>query len=131
MIRRSKRPNKQLLWFWMSEIFQKSEGCKVGIDVACGRMLMCKYIRTKEYIGIDADGESIDEGLKNHPKAKGVVASIEQMDKSISGDFVVCLQTIGINKYFKPANTIHCIENLVQATNGGGGACIQYRAKSG
>ena len=53
---KSKRPSKQLLWFWMEKLYKKSEGYKIGLDVACGDMSMCTYFKTKEYIGIDLDG---------------------------------------------------------------------------
>jgi len=119
-MRKSKNPSKQLLWFWMNDLFKKSKNYNIGIDVACGEMKMCKYFKTREYIGIDIDKARIERGLQKYPKAKGVVKSIEEIDNREKGDFVVCLQTIGINRYFKPENTYIAVNNLINATNKNG-----------
>jgi hypothetical protein len=116
-MRRSKKPSKQLLWLWMDKLYTKSVNYNIGLDVACGSMDMRKYFKTKKYIGIDLDEERINIGVKNNPGVQGIVKSIELMDENDKGDFVTCLQTIGINKHFNTEYTILCVSKLIQATN--------------
>lgn len=117
---KSKRPSKQLLWFWMHDLFKESAGFVAGLDVACGNMGKRRHFRTRHYIGVDLDADRISRGLSVNRDAEGHVSSIEALPESIHGDFVVCLQTIGINSHFQSAHTPLCVNKLVDATNAGG-----------
>lgn len=114
---KSKRPHKQLLWFWMNDKFTLSKNYEIGLDIACGSMSFKPLFNTKQYVGIDIDKKRIELGLKHHPDALSCVKPIESLDDTDKGDFVICLQTIGINKHFIADNTIKCIKNLVHSTN--------------
>jgi len=55
--------------------------------------------------------------LEKYPEAEGEVRPIEKMNNNDRGDFVVCLQTIGINTKFNNENIISCVKKIVKATN--------------
>jgi hypothetical protein len=117
---KSKRPSKQLLWFWMHDLFQESDRHETGLDIACGKMGKRRHFRTSRYIGADLDADRIAKGLSAHQDVEGRVSAIEDLPASIRGDFVVCLQTIGINHHFQPANTLLCVAKLIATVNTGG-----------
>jgi hypothetical protein len=122
IIRQSKRPAKQLLWFILDRDMKNSAGFETGIDVACGDMFFYNYFRTNKYIAVDADAERLK---KAQAKLKEEIVSKEQFiedmnPEEIRGDFVTCIQTIGINNDFKTDHTVLAVEKLCGVTNEGG-----------
>lgn len=119
-VRLTGRPEKQLLWFWVYRDMKKSEGHQTGLDLACGPMQSKPDFRTKAYIGVDCVASEVEAGLKLYPDVKGIVSTIEEMPDELDGDFVVCLQTIGTNRYFKKENTLIVMDRLLKAVKPGG-----------
>lgn len=113
------RPQKQLLWLWMEDLFAESGHYTRGLDIACGEMAMRLKFKTKEYIGVDADAQRLKQGTDTY-NVQGIVAKIEEMDQNLRGDFVVCLQTIGFNVDFEIRNSIIAIEKCIAATRADG-----------
>lgn len=116
-IRRSNRAAKQLLWFLFEKDLKRSCNFDVGLDIACGDMYFYNFIKTKIYFGIDIDEERLSKAKKVYPNAKTVVSSIENLPPGLTGDFVVCMQAIGINTLFNINNTLVAVKKIVGATN--------------
>jgi SAM-dependent methyltransferase len=115
----SYRPAKVLLRLWMKDIYKSSKDYGVGLDVACSDMRWFPYFKTKRYIGVDIDADSVRKGVSRYPEAMGLVCSIEDLfELGIEGDFVTCLQTLGMNrKFMKSKVTIErAVRNLVTST---------------
>lgn len=119
-VRKSNRPQKQLLFYWLAQEFKRSAGRKQALDFACGNMLFRPAIRAEEYFGIDLDPERIDTGLRKFPEVRGLVSPILDAPEGLIGDYVVCIETIGINNHFEPAQTLQTVEKLVSSTQKGG-----------
>lgn len=120
MIRRSSRPSKQLLFLMLSKDMKSSQSYNIGLDLACGKMYNRGMFKTKKYIGIDIDEERIRKGLRKFPSATGLVYPLEDLPSTLEGDFVVCVQTIGINNYFDVKNTMNVINKIVESVNQNG-----------
>jgi len=116
----SRRPAKQLAYNWIVQELKKSKGADVGLDVACGYMQFKPFFQTKSYIGVDLDAERIELCKERYPDAISHKYSIEDMPPEITGDYVVCIQTIGANEFFNEDNTMLCIRKLVDATRENG-----------
>jgi hypothetical protein len=116
----SRRPAKQLLFWWLEHELKRSVGAEVGLDVACGFMQFRPLFRSARYIGVEIDLERLQVGLGKYPGVTGIHSSIEELDPALQGDFVICIQTIGANKLFNSENTVLCVEKLVRATKQGG-----------
>lgn len=61
----------------------------------------------------------------NTPDARGMVADLSSVPPDVTGDFVVCLQTIGFNRWFDPEATPVVLQNLIDAVDPGGDAVVQ------
>ncbi len=121
------RPAKLLLRLWMKDIYRLSSGYEIGLDVACNDMRGASHFRTDRYVGVDLNPDVISSGLLKHPEAEGFVWDIGRLRESgIRGDFVVCLQTLGMNKRFIESGTSieQAIENLVFSCRQNGGLCF-------
>lgn len=117
----SPKPQKQLLFTWVHRVFRESSYYKVALDIACGEMGFYSYIKSKEYIGVDMDEARLNNGASLYPKAKYYLSCIENIDSSeTNGDFVFCIQTIGVNKYFDAQQTLPSVNKLIDCTNKGG-----------
>lgn len=123
MKRQSRRPSKQLLWIWVEELMKNSQGFKRGLDIACGYMKNKPMFRTEEYFGMDADAERIQTG-QTTTGGRGIVCKIEDMPPDVKGDFVVCLETIGINTHFDSEKATFAFDTCVKATNPGGSLLV-------
>ncbi len=119
-MRYSERPAKQFLFNLLRKKFALSRERQIGLDVACGKMIFRPWFETRRYIGVDLDAGRIREGREKYPEAEGVVCAMEEMDPALRGDFVACIQAIGINSHFDPGNTLACVRKLAEATNEGG-----------
>lgn len=126
----SYKPAKLFIKSMLRRDLKVSEGYDVGVDVACGYMSMHKLFRTKRYVGIDMDAERIRCGLARNPYATGIVSTIEAIDRSVMGDFVVCVQVIGINKHFDNAKTMDCINKIIDIVSPGGALIINIGPRS-
>ena len=129
--RLSHNPSKNLVWIWLARDLNRLELRDVGIDAACGNMLMAPYLNVKKYIGFDIDESRIKEGTLNNPKLIGIVSSIEEIvnnqDISSKGDIVICMQTLGVNHLFDSENLMQSIENLVLLTKKNGDLIFNVR----
>jgi hypothetical protein len=123
MMRQSRRASKQLLWMWVEELMRESQGFKSGLDIACGYMKNKPMFKTENYFGLDADEERIETGQAT-TGGRGIVCKIEDIPPDIKGDFVVCLETIGINTRFDEGNAVIAYEKCVHATNRGGSLLV-------
>lgn len=129
MKRESRRPSKQVLWYWVADAMRDSKGFHRGLDIACGYMKNKPLFQTEEYFGIDASEERIRTGFQT-TGGKGLVCKIEDMPASIRGDFVVCLETIGVNEFFDERNAAFAFEKCVQATNSGGSLLVNVGSRA-
>ena len=116
----SKRPEKQLMWMWLSRDMKLSRGAEVGLDLACGPMRHRPNFLTDHYVGVDLDPERIERGLAKHPEVTGVVAGIEDIDPETRGDFVICIETLGINLRFDVDKMMLVLPKIVDAVRPGG-----------
>lgn len=114
-LRISRNPHKQLMWMWVCKLLAESRSYQRGLDLACGELKTFKYFQTKEYTGVDADESRVDyaRGKFNVPV---ITSRIEDLPEALTGDFVVCLQTIGFNKYFELPHAVDVVRRCVDAT---------------
>lgn len=120
MVRKSRRPSKTFLWMVFAKDMRKSKNFDLGIDFAAGYMENYPFFRTKNYLGIDIDLKRLKTGNNTFPHAKFLKCSIEDTPPDILGDFIVCVQTLGINKHFTKRNTFFCVQKLINATSTNG-----------
>jgi hypothetical protein len=129
--RLSHNPSKNLVWIWLTRDLSRLKLRSVGIDAACGNMLMASHLNVERYVGFDIDESRIKEGTINNPKLIGIVSSIEEIvnnqDIISMGDIVICMQTLGVNHLFDSKNLMQCIENLVLLTKRNGDLIFNVR----
>ena len=129
--RLSHNPSKNLVWIWLTRDLNRLEHRDVGIDAACGNMLMAPYLNVETYIGFDINKDRIKEGTSNNPKLIGIVSSIEEIVNNQNiiskGDIVICMQTLGVNHLFDPNNLAQSIENLMLLTKKNGDLIFNVR----
>lgn len=112
----SRNPHKQLMWLWVCRLMKESRSYHRGLDLACGELKTFKYFQTKEYLGVDAD-ESRVTFARQKFGVPVIVSRLEELPDKLSGDFVVCLQTIGFNRYFDISHAVEVVRRCVQATS--------------
>ena len=98
MLRFSRRPSKQFLWFLFLRDIKAFKEKRLGIDVGCGDMTNKRFFRTKTYLGIDCDEERLRLAKLRYPDAETFQGQVEEVH-DIQGDVVVCLQVFN-NKFF-------------------------------
>ena len=130
-MRRAKRPSKQLLWLWLHDLMQESGRFDRGLDIACGDMEMRPFFKTKHYLGTDADANRL-AAAKSRTGEDGIVCLIQDMPSDVTGDFVICLQTIGFNKDFDTRDSVLSAEKCATATLAGGMLLVNlgFRSRS-
>lgn len=114
----SKRPSKQLVWFFVHQDMKKSRGKITGIDMGCGEMLNYNLFETKKYIGVDLDNERLILGKKKYPQAAAVYSTIEDCE-NVHGDFVLCIQVFN-NIYFQKDRIMFALDKLTSMLNKNG-----------
>lgn len=100
---------------WLARDMQLSEGAAVGLDLACGPMRHKPHFLTDRYVGVDLNPERIERGLAKHPDAIGIVAGLEDIGEDATGDFVICIETIGINLRFDVDKIMLVMHKIVNA----------------
>ena len=70
---------------------------------------------TDRYVGVDLKPERIERGLAKHPDATGIVAGLEDIDEETTGDFVICIETLGINLLFDVDKIMLVMHKIVNA----------------
>jgi hypothetical protein len=118
--RGTKRASKQYLFLLVENFLRKGGQYDTALDLACGYMAFADVIPAKRYVGVDTDAERLREGQAAHPDAKAVNARLEELAPNISGDIVLCLQCIGVNKYFDNRKTLEVVDRIIAATRLGG-----------
>mgnify|MGYP005848474673 CR=1 FL=1 len=113
------RPSKLLMWYLCDIILGRYNRIGTVLDLACGRMNWRPAFQCSKYIGVDLDVERIRIGKERFPDSEGIVAEIPDDIKNIKADFVVCLETIGINNKFEK-DTLITVEALIQNTAANG-----------
>ncbi len=103
------------MWMWLARDMQLSEGAAVGLDLACGPMRHRPNFLTDRYVGVDLNPERIERGLAKHPDATGIVAGLEDIDEDTTGDFVICIETLGINLRFDVGKMMLVMHKIVDA----------------
>ena len=78
-------------------------------------------MKSANYIGTDMNKASLEFGRKVYPEARTELLFIEELeDSGLTGDLVLCTQTIGVNSHFDSDNTMGNVLTLVRSTNKGG-----------
>ncbi len=119
MLRFSRRPNKQLLRFFMASDMKKSEGYEIGVDVGCSEMVNRPMFKTEKYVGIDFSKDKLEQGQKKYPSAQAVSQKFEDIE-GIKGDFVVCTQTQSFGAEFNTDRPLQALKCLLKMTAEGG-----------
>lgn len=122
--RGSLRPAKQLVWRWLEKDMQESSSYCAGLDIACGAMINRPLFKTQTYTGIDLDENRIKEGLTKYPDVRGEACDILNMPEDVRGDFVLCVQTIGINAKCDHTMDAAMVEAIVDHVNTGGSLIV-------
>ena len=127
--RLASKPSRQLLWLWLEKDMKHLQG-EIGLDAACGLFENKRFFRTKRYIGVDANQERIETGLKRHPDAEGEAIKIEDLGERHAADIVLCVQVIGTDVKFESENALKAVKKLIQVTRPGGALIVNIGSKS-
>jgi len=115
----TKRPSREFMYRRVRR-FLAGRHFSTALDLACGVMRMARYIDADEYIGLDINDEALQRGVRGGSRRRAVVSTIEDMPAGLTGDFVLCLETIGINKFARVDLTMVHLERMIAATRPGG-----------
>ncbi len=118
MFRLSKKPAKQLLYFFLWRDLRLSQGLEVGIDAGCGDMQNKPLFASRRYLGIDVDAERMAAARAHHPDAETHCSALEEVT-GIEGDFVLCVQVMN-NRFFAVEKTVAATRALVAMVRPGG-----------
>jgi len=123
MIKWSRCPSKQLLYFWLLRDIPKFSRWKpVGLDVGCGKDLgNYPLFRSWRYIGIDLDIKLLDaikpERRNNFYGSDDIFIIRNLLTTPFErGDFVLCVQVL-TNKHFDTQNTVQTVDRLIDMTH--------------
>jgi hypothetical protein len=83
-------------------------------------MYYAGVIRARRYIGVDLDQEKLRAGKAEHPNATAILGKVEELAPDVSGDIVLCLQCIGVNKHFENRQALQFVQRIIKATRPGG-----------
>lgn len=125
----SRNPSKQLLWLWLARDMQRLRGRR-GLDAACGLMENRRFFQTETYFGFDADANRLDIAKKQNPDVEAVHMQISDASKEHESDVVLCVQTLGANKFFDHTATLDAVQSLIEVTKAGGSLILNVGAKS-
>jgi hypothetical protein len=114
---RTKNPSKQLLFLLVDGFLRKRKTSpyETALDLACGTMYFAPLVHARNYIGVDIDLERLREGKAEHPHAIIVQSKIEELPPNLSGDVVMCLQCVGVNKHFDNRNALDVTDHILAA----------------
>lgn len=129
-IRRSSNISKQILHLKVRD-FLLTNPLKVGLDIGCADMPYKPLFKTERYIGVDFDEPRLKEGLKKYPDAEACASSLFEIPKNITGDLVVCIQTIQINAKFDRERTFEAVNKLILVTNNNGSLIFNIGTSDG
>lgn len=115
------QPIRQFM-LWIFEDFVRSRGpIDTALDAACGSLKLSWLVKARRYIAVDQDRELLLSAAKKRANQAELHHSrIEDIDPSLTADFVFCLQCIGVNVDFNNEATVACVERLNSATKPGG-----------
>jgi hypothetical protein len=115
---RTKNPAKQLLFLLVDAFLRKgkSKDYDTAVDLACGAMYFGGLISAKHYVGVDLDLERLEQGKAEHPHARIIHSKIEDLPPDLSGDLVLCLQCVGVNKHFDSRQALEVTDKILAAT---------------
>lgn len=114
---------KTLLWIWVKKDLQEMKG-DLGVDLAGGKMSNKRFFATKNYISVDIDQAKLDAGKNTHPDAIALNNRIQdflQVKNRENPDVLVCVQTMGTNKFFEHSETLDVVKSMYVALRPGGG----------
>lgn len=113
---------KTLLFLWLKNDLKNLQG-DIGVDLAGGQMLNKRFFFTKKYICVDIDQFELDEGKKINSDAIVFNSKIQEYMSNNSQEkasVLVCVQTMGTNKYFEHDETIKTIHQMYNFLKPGG-----------
>ena len=114
---------KTLLWIWVREDLPKMAG-EVGVDLAGGSMVNKRFFATKKYISVDIDEGKLDLGMERNPDACALNMKVQDFlkdGKKEEPDVLVCVQTMGTNRYFEHEETVKVVDAMCKSLRVGGG----------
>ena len=123
---------KTLLWIWVREDLPQMKG-DLGVDLAGGSMLTKRFFSTKKYISVDIDKKKLDLGRGRNLDAGTLNIKIQDFlkdEKKAAPDVLVCLQTMGTNKFFEHEETVDTVDAMCKSLKAGGGMVFNVGSKS-
>jgi SAM-dependent methyltransferase len=117
---RTKNPSKQLLFLRVHDFLRKNGKYDTALDLACGTMYFADLIQADKYVGVDLDAERLARGKADHPQAETVHCKIEDLPRDVSGNLVLCLQCVGVNKHFDNRQTLEVVDRILGSVRQGG-----------
>jgi len=113
---------KTLLWIWVKKDLSKTQG-DTGADLAGGTMLNKRFFKTKKYICVDIDQKKLDIGKSANLDAVIINSKIQnflQEDQKKKLDVLLCVQTMGANKFFEHDEIIEVVTSMYNSLKTGG-----------
>ena len=110
------RPQKVLLYHYVDEFLARPKRYHTALDLGCGDMQFAPKVPASRYIGVDVNAERLAKAAARYPQAVAIASSIEDVDVSVKGDLVLCLQCIGMNNLFKAERGVSVVRKIVAAT---------------
>tara|TARA_B100001057_G_scaffold454796_1_gene500848 strand:+ start:188 stop:841 length:654 start_codon:yes stop_codon:yes gene_type:complete len=122
-IRIGSSAGKSLLFFWLKNDLKKIQS-KVAADLGGGSMDNTKFFKSDKYICVDIDQSKLDIGKKANPNAIVINSKIQDFLKNYkleeNVDLLVCVQTIGTNKFFEHEESLSTIKQMYYFLEQGG-----------
>lgn len=93
-LRTRNKPAKRHLYRWLDEDMAKITG-EIGVDASCEEMKHFHLFKVRQYVGIDIDRANIEQGLRNHPAAIGLLCDLTKLKlQESSADICVSTHTL-------------------------------------
>ena len=105
---------KTLLFIWIKNDLKNITG-ELGVDLAGGSMLNKRFFSTDEYVCIDIDQSKLDKGKNENSDAISINSKIQDFmnnKKQNKADVLLCVQTMGTNRFFEHEETLKVIKQM-------------------
>ena len=113
---------KTLLWIWVKKDLSNIKG-ETGVDLAGGAMINKGFFKTKKYICVDINQKKLDTGKRINHDATPINSKIQdflQEAQQKKLDVLLCVQTMGANKFFEHDEIIKVVTLMYNSLKTGG-----------
>lgn len=113
---------KTLLFLWIKNDLKDIKGA-LGVDLAGGSMRNKKFFSIDKYVCVDIDQSKLDKGKNENPDAISINSKIQDFMNNYNSnkpDVLLCVQTMGTNRFFEHEETLKVIKQMYYFLKPGG-----------